>query len=46
MQAHAALSETILSRIAAFRDLALIAAAHHERLDGKGYPRGLKASRS
>jgi HD-GYP domain-containing protein (c-di-GMP phosphodiesterase class II) len=41
MQAHAALSEVILSRIAAFRDLAPIAAAHHERLDGKGYPRGL-----
>ena len=32
---------TILSRIAAFRDLAAIAGAHHERLDGKGYPRGL-----
>ncbi len=39
---HAAHSETILSRIAAFRDLAAIAGAHHERLDGKGYPRGLK----
>lgn len=42
MKMHAAHSETILSRIAAFRDLAPIAAAHHERLDGKGYPRGLK----
>ncbi len=42
MKSHAALSEVILSRIAAFRDLASIAAAHHERLDGKGYPRGLK----
>jgi HD-GYP domain-containing protein (c-di-GMP phosphodiesterase class II) len=44
MQMHAAYSETILSRIAAFKDLAAIAAAHHERLDGKGYPRGLTAS--
>jgi HD-GYP domain-containing protein (c-di-GMP phosphodiesterase class II) len=42
MQQHAAYSETILSRITAFRDLAAIAGAHHERLDGKGYPRGLK----
>jgi HD-GYP domain-containing protein (c-di-GMP phosphodiesterase class II) len=42
MQMHAAHSETILSRIAAFADLAAIAGAHHERLDGKGYPRGLK----
>ena len=42
MKMHAAHSETILSRIEAFRDLAAVAAAHHERLDGKGYPRGLK----
>ena len=42
MQMHAAHSETILSRIAVFGDLAPIAGAHHERLDGKGYPRGLK----
>jgi HD-GYP domain-containing protein (c-di-GMP phosphodiesterase class II) len=41
MKAHAAMSETILARIAAFADLARIAGAHHERLDGKGYPRGL-----
>lgn len=38
---HPALSEEILSRIAAFKDLARIAGAHHERLDGKGYPRGI-----
>jgi HD-GYP domain-containing protein (c-di-GMP phosphodiesterase class II) len=43
MQMHAAHTETILSRIAAFSELAAIAGAHHERLDGKGYPRGLKA---
>jgi len=41
MQSHAAHTETILSRIGAFGDLAAIAGAHHERLDGKGYPRGL-----
>ena len=39
---HPVHTETILSRIAAFRELAAIAGAHHERLDGKGYPRGLK----
>lgn len=42
MKMHAAHSETILSRIGAFHDLALVAGAHHERLDGTGYPRGLK----
>ncbi len=31
------------SRIAALGELAAIAGAHHERLDGKGYPRGLTA---
>jgi HD-GYP domain-containing protein (c-di-GMP phosphodiesterase class II) len=38
---HSAHSEAILSRIGAFSELAPIAGAHHERLDGKGYPRGL-----
>ena len=40
---HATYTETILSRISAFAELAQVAAAHHERLDGGGYPRGLKA---
>lgn len=40
---HAALTEAILSRIAAFKELAVVAGAHHERLDGKGYPRGITA---
>ncbi len=42
MQKHSTLGETILARIGAFSDLAFIAGAHHERLDGKGYPRGLR----
>ena len=42
MQRHAAHTEAILSRIGAFGDLARVAASHHERLDGAGYPRGLK----
>ncbi|MCK1383362.1 HD-GYP domain-containing protein [Bradyrhizobium sp. 21] len=41
MRMHSAHSEAILSRIGAFSELAPIAGAHHERLDGKGYPRGL-----
>ena len=39
---HASYTETILSRISAFAELARVAGAHHERLDGAGYPRGLK----
>jgi HD-GYP domain-containing protein (c-di-GMP phosphodiesterase class II) len=41
---HPVYSEEILSRIEAFRDLAPIAGAHHERLDGKGYPRGISGA--
>jgi HD-GYP domain-containing protein (c-di-GMP phosphodiesterase class II) len=43
VQQHAAYTESILGRIPAFHELARVAAAHHERLDGKGYPRGLIA---
>lgn len=43
MRLHSLYSEQILSRIAAFSDLATVAGAHHERLDGKGYPHGCKA---
>ena len=41
MKRHAELSEAILSRIGAFADLSRVAGAHHERLDGKGYPKGI-----
>ena len=43
MKYHAVQTEAILSRISAFKELASVASAHHERLDGKGYPKGLKA---
>ena len=39
---HPWYSERILERVSAFADIAPIAGAHHERLDGKGYPYGLK----
>lgn len=42
MRNHAVLSETILARVAVFREMARIGGGHHERLDGSGYPRGLK----
>jgi putative nucleotidyltransferase with HDIG domain len=41
---HAVFTEEILSRIPQFQELSVVAAAHHERLDGKGYPRGLHAA--
>src|SRR6478609_2265681 len=41
---HAVFTEEILSRIPQFRELAVVAAAHHERLDGAGYPRGIGAA--
>ena len=45
MRGHASHTIAILSRIGPLRDMAGIAGAHHERLDGKGYPLGLEASR-
>ena len=41
---HAFYTESILSRISIFKELAIVAGAHHERLDGGGYPHGLKAA--
>lgn len=38
---HPALSGSILKRVSAFREIAVLAAEHHERLDGSGYPYGL-----
>jgi putative nucleotidyltransferase with HDIG domain len=40
IETHATHSEEILGHVAAFADLAELAGAHHERLDGSGYPRG------
>ncbi|MGP8251919.1 MAG: HD-GYP domain-containing protein [Terracidiphilus sp.] len=40
---HPTLTREILSRIGPFAELARIAGAHHEKLDGSGYPNGLKA---
>ena len=40
---HASYSESIMSRIGIFKELATVSGAHHERLDGGGYPKGLKS---
>lgn len=40
---HAVYTGKILERVEAFEELARVAEAHHERLDGKGYPLGLTA---
>ncbi len=40
-QSHPLLTEQILGRVPSFGPLAALASAHHERLDGHGYPRGL-----
>lgn len=44
MRAHADKTREVLSRIGAFRETADVAAAHHERLDGAGYPLGLSGA--
>jgi HD-GYP domain-containing protein (c-di-GMP phosphodiesterase class II) len=41
---HPYLTERILSASPALAPLGALAAQHHERLDGSGYPRGMKAS--
>jgi len=43
VKAHPQQSEEILRRIPGFGAIAEVAGAHHERLDGKGYYRGLAA---
>ena len=43
LERHPAFSYDILRRVAVFERVAEIAAAHHEHLDGTGYPRGLVA---
>ena len=42
MRRHPFYTQQILSRVDGFRDMADLAASHHERLDGSGYHRGLR----
>ena len=41
---HPLVTQRILERVPGFHDLAGLASAHHERLDGRGYPYGLTAA--
>ncbi len=43
MQRHSEIGESILERVAAYADVALVVRHHHERVDGEGYPDGLRA---
>jgi HD-GYP domain-containing protein (c-di-GMP phosphodiesterase class II) len=43
MRDHPQLTRRILERVPGLRDVALLASAHHERLDGSGYPYALTA---
>ncbi|QTD57714.1 HD-GYP domain-containing protein [Parasphingorhabdus cellanae] len=43
MRGHSQHTAEILGRIAVFKEMAKIAGAHHERLDGTGYPNNLSA---
>ena len=40
---HPALTRQILERIPAFREMAMVAGSHHEKLDGTGYPNQIEA---
>jgi HD-GYP domain-containing protein (c-di-GMP phosphodiesterase class II) len=43
MRRHTEMTQRILEHVSAFGPLAATAAAHHERLDGRGYHRGVGA---
>lgn len=44
IKSHARMSYDILGRVDVFSAMSQVAATHHERLDGSGYPNGLRAS--
>lgn len=45
LRQHPAKGAEVLSHLAAYQGIADIVLYHHERLDGSGYPRGVKAER-
>ena len=44
IKTHPVYTEQILARVPAFAPLAAASSAHHERLNGSGYPNGLRGS--
>ena len=45
MKMHPVYTKVIVQKITGFENMAFVAGAHHERLDGKGYPEGLSAEK-
>jgi HD-GYP domain-containing protein (c-di-GMP phosphodiesterase class II) len=44
MRLHPYYTQRILDRVRGFQSLAFVASSHHERLDGRGYYRGLRGA--
>jgi len=44
MEAHAAIGERILANVADYAEIADVVRHHHERVDGGGYPEGLRGA--
>jgi HD-GYP domain-containing protein (c-di-GMP phosphodiesterase class II) len=42
IQLHPGMSAEILGHVAAFGEISIIAGEHHEKMDGSGYPNGLR----
>ena len=45
MEEHSVVGERILANVEAYEEIAMIVRHHHERLDGQGYPDGIKGDR-
>lgn len=44
MERHSEIGERILSKVEAYADVSLIVRHHHERMDGEGYPDGIRGA--
>ncbi len=44
MQRHSEIGERILANVDTYSEIAAIVRAHHERIDGQGYPDGLRGT--
>jgi putative nucleotidyltransferase with HDIG domain len=44
MEQHSAIGERILSNVTGYADIAKIVRHHHERIDGNGYPDGIRGT--
>ena len=44
MERHSEIGERILSKVEAYSDVSLIVRHHHERMDGEGYPDGIRGA--